>query len=110
MGDRKLSHELIDLGFFSALGTTEHNGPRGQEIIVKRGMANTWDINNGVLAIYDEVGRPWIGYGANILLNEGQQVRIVLQMQFTARGAHVPHSNDGGYFVREVLPTLEVRI
>jgi hypothetical protein len=101
----QLSHQLLDLGFFSALGTTEHAGPRSVEIVVKRGTPATTDYNNGVLVIYDEVGRPWIRHYD--LDDETDRAIRQLQIHHKMRhGATVPHSNDGGYFVREVLPTL----
>ncbi len=97
----KLSHFLIDLGFFSVLGTTEHVGGGGQGTLVKRGQPFTHDYNNGVTVVYDENGCPWIRRGhvstdEFVIWNGGPIVR----------GAHVPHSNDGGYFVREVMPKL----
>ena len=101
----KISNELLDQGFFSALGTTEHAGGDGRGHIVKRDKPFTWDYNNGVTAVYDEEGRPWIklGYGWSggraILHITGCEKHLV-------RGAHVPHSNDGGEFIREVLPKL----
>ena len=62
----------------------------------------------GVNVIYDEAGRPWITNSAvaikafNQAITEG---RLEGEPHLT-RGAHVPHSNDGGHFVREVLPEL----
>jgi len=103
----KLSHSLINLGFFSALGTTEHAGPSGKEIPVKVGRQNTYDCNNGVVVVYDENGCPWIragriGYG----YISHHEMETTLREFSLVRGAYVPHSNDGGYFVREVMPNL----
>ena len=97
MGD-KLSHKLIDLGFFSVLGTTEHAGGGRDGFLVKRGTPNTCDYNNGVSVIYDETGRPWIFRGS---LGSDMVASFNLK-----RGAHVPHSNDGGHFVHEVVNKL----
>ena len=97
MGD-KLSHKLIDLGFFSVLGTIEHAGGGRDGFLVKRGTPNTCDYNNGVSVIYDETGRPWIFRGS---LGSDMVTSFNLK-----RGAHVPHSNDGGHFVHEVLARL----
>lgn len=98
--DMKLSHSLMDMGFFSALGTSEHPGMMSEEVYVRRGRPNTWDYNNGVTVVYDEEGRPWIHCRyfcstVDIEMPRGLQC-----------GAHVPHSNDGGHFVREVIPIL----
>lgn len=97
----KLSCALLGLGFFSVLGTTEHAGGSGQEVIVKRGTPFTWDYNNGVTVVYDEEGRPWIRRGS-----VGSEEIATLPPCTINPGAYVPHSNDGGYFVREVLPNL----
>lgn len=101
----KLSEELLVLGFFSALGTTQHRLGGKAENYVGRGTPLTWDTNNGILVIYDEEGRPWIrrrDYGAEL----GKVVNDLVVDRRVTRGAYVPHSNDGGHFVYEVLPTL----
>ncbi len=88
---------LLLAGFFPVLGTTEHRN--GVPQIVKRGIPLTWDFNQGVTAIYDFVGLPWIQDGfhppeaANVLGDFGTDFR---------RGAPVPHSNDGGRFIRMI--------
>lgn len=102
MGCDKLSHILLDLGCFSVLGTTERSGGNTTGPIVERGKALTWDYNNGVLAVYDEKGRPWIMGGGHEKFNE---VQAEISRNQLKRGAHVPHSNDGGRFIREVLRT-----
>jgi hypothetical protein len=102
MGETKLSQTLLDLGFFSALGTTEICG--GTSSLVGRGMKNTFDYNNGVYVCYDEDGRPWIVSAGNDVATNG--LRKIIASNKTQRGAPVPHSNDGGYFIREVLPNL----
>ena len=98
----KLSHQLLDLGFFSALGTTEHAGPQPREIVVKRSTPMTTSYNNGVRVIYDEEGRPWIAAYRGI----EEMLSIEQAGHKLTQGAYVPHSNDGGCFVREVLPKL----
>ena len=97
----KLSHNLMDLGFFSALGTSEHPAMERQETHVKRGKPNTYDSNNGVTVVYDEEGRPWIIRSVPLF---SEEVRIILRN--LKHGAYVPHSNDGGNFVLNILPTL----
>ena len=102
MGD-KLSHKLIDLGFFSVLGTTEHAGGGRDGFLVKRGTPNTFDGNNGVSVVYDETGCPWILRGGTVSLNTWNTLVRPFNLR---RGAHVPHSNDGGRFVHEVVAKL----
>jgi hypothetical protein len=102
----KLSHMLIDLGFFSALGTLERVGPgMGDWNVVKRGEPNTYGSNNGVTVVYDENGRPWIARAVELVSVRGE-LRNTLLEHNARHGVYVPHSNDGGYFVRETLPQL----
>ena len=101
----KLSHALIDLGFFSALGTLEYFDGRVSDSHVERGEPNTWDSNNGVTVIYDEVGRPWI------VRNEVPEdikrgISSLIRTCGLKVGGYVPHSNDGGRFVIEVMEKL----
>ncbi|MBI2050854.1 MAG: hypothetical protein HYT31_03530 [Parcubacteria group bacterium] len=102
----KLSHRLLDLGLFCALGTSEHPGHSEEEQHVKHGTPNTFDCNNGVVVIYDEEGRPWIKSVRDVT-DEVRRALWTLNYTFNVQhGAYVPHSNDGGHFVRTVLPTL----
>jgi len=105
MGD-KLSHKLIDLGFFSALGTIEHAGGGRDGFPVKRGTPNTCDNNNGVTVVYDETGRPWILHERGLSTLSLDIWRTLVMPFALKRGAHVPHSNDGGRFVHEVVDKL----
>lgn len=93
---KQLSQLLDEQGFFCAFGTTEHIG--GVPYLVKARTPRSTDYNNGVTVVYDEKGRPWIKRGSPDL--------TPFEGQITARGANVPHSNDGGYFVSKVLPDL----
>jgi hypothetical protein len=102
----KLSHELLDRGFFSALGTSEHPGAAyGPGVLVVRGTPYTFDHNNGTTVVYDEVGRPWIkktdGMESERLRKWANENRVELKY-----GAYVPHSNDGGCFMSEVVGKL----
>ena len=97
MGEIKLSHALLDAGFFSALGTTER--PGGNETLVVKGTRYTYENNNGIAVVYDEEGRPWVTCTSNDKWKAFFNERL-------RRGAYVPHSNDGGHFVRTVIPTL----
>jgi hypothetical protein len=101
MGMSKLSHVLLDFGFFSALGTSERGLPP-EEALVKRGTPNTFDSNNGVTVVYDEEGRPWIMHHTCVT----DEVWNALQEYSLKCGANVPHSNDGGHFMHEVVLTL----
>lgn len=108
-GCSKLSHVLLDSGFFSVLGTSERHGHMGmapgeEELRVKRGERFTFDSNNGVMVVYDEEYRPWI---CRInCAKDGNLMESLVRVFLLKRGAYVPHSNDGGYFVREVLSKL----
>ena len=95
----KLSHKLLALGFFSALGTSEHPGMTQEEVHVGRGTPNTFDGNNGVTVIYDEDGRPWIQSTKHIT----GLIILALRGHNLKRGAYVPHSNDGGHFLHEIV-------
>ena len=93
----RLSCILLEYGYFSALGTTERDGD-----LVGRGTPLTFDSNNGVFVVYDEEGRPWIKR-VNEVTGE---MREELQECGAKRGCYVPHSNDGGYFIHEVVGRL----
>ena len=102
----KLSITLLEMGFFSALGTTEHPGGMAVEShYVRRGRPNTWDSNNGVTVVYDELGKPWITRRGREISNHEFDEKILFAYN-PKRGAYVPHSNDGGQFVQEVILTL----
>lgn len=98
----QLSHMLLDLGFFSALGTTERSGGSPDGFHVERKTPNTWDYNNGVTVVYDEAGRPWIIPGEYVT----DEIRAELKQFDLKRGAYVPHSNDGGHFIHTVVKKL----
>ena len=104
---KKLSHSLLDLGFFCALGTSEHPpGYRKEEKHVKRGTPCTCDQNNGVFVIYDDEGRPWIKLVRDVT-DEVRETVWALHDEFCIKqGAYVPHSNDGGHFVHSVMTML----
>lgn len=102
----KLSHELIDLGFFSALGTSEHPGFCREGQHVRRGTPNTYDSNNGVSVVFDEEGRPWIVVNRNMNDETAPKLTEILHEYGVKRGAYVPHSNDGGHFVLSIMSKL----
>lgn len=96
----QISQQLLALGMFSALGTIErvHSAP-----IVRRREPLTYDANNSTVVVYDEQGRPWICSGRSAI---AEKVFNLALERGCKRGAYVPHSNDGGEFVREVMPEL----
>jgi len=105
----KLSHRLLDLGFFCALGTSEYPG-RGDKVEphVKYGTPFTFDTNQGVMVVYDEAGRPWIMLKFKFTDTIAEEVVSSAVQEFGMKcGAHVPHSNDGLYFMLQVLPRLD---
>ncbi|MDP6528035.1 MAG: hypothetical protein QF858_04170 [Candidatus Pacebacteria bacterium] len=102
----KLSCVLRSVGFFNALGTPDMVGGRTAqppEGLVKKGTPFTYDTNNGVAVVNDEDGHPWIWYLDKPV---PQEYTDAVRPFHLLRGAYVPHSNDGGYFVRIVLPEL----
>ena len=97
----ELSHELQNLGFFPALGTLE--GLKEEKLVpVKPGLPYTYDKNNGVTVVFDEKGHPWIRsrWDNNKGVVKGLFKKMI-HAHSLDRGAHVPHSNDGGLFIRE---------
>jgi hypothetical protein len=95
----KISSSLSELGFFCAFNTPEQvekDSPKQK--YVDRGEPNTYDFKNGVLAIYDEKGLPWI-----ILQSYTEEIRVKIEELILShslrRGAYVPHSKDGGLFL-----------
>jgi hypothetical protein len=108
---RQLSHTLLDAGCFSALGTTEREGLSGRQTVGRR-TPLTYDFNNGVGVIYDENGWPWIFRSSQLDevkgggLNMAQIIAAIVADFPLMHGAYVPHSNDGGYFIRVVVPAL----
>jgi hypothetical protein len=100
----KLSHKLDNLGFFPALGTTERPGMT-DERLVGHGTPYTYERNNGVLAVYDQHGRPWVALDGRD--DEKRTGLRELSSEFELQiGAYVPHSNDGGQFLGHTLPSL----
>ena len=102
---KKLSHKLLDLGWFYAIGTLEHSGMHDDGIMVECKTPFTYDYNNGVAVVYDEWGRPWIfpGTAVTVISETNETVHTVIKKFQCQRGAYVPHSNDGGRFMQEVL-------
>jgi hypothetical protein len=57
-GMNKLSEELEYLGFFLVHDTLEKVGDQNR--VIRSGTPFTYGVKNGILAIYDELGYPWI--------------------------------------------------
>lgn len=99
----KLSHTLIDNDFFSALGTMEISHLTRKPAMVSRGVEFRFDKNNGVIVVYDEAARPWIRHTSKDALEIVEKLRKEFDL---IQGIYVPHSNDGGHFIRIVVPIL----
>lgn len=96
-----LSHELLDLGFLSALFTTERNLElNGEGGLVQKGFPLTYDVKNGILVVYDEFGRPWIH--ASWLVDNKNLEELIREYDLEC-GAYVPHADDEGRFIRNFV-------
>lgn len=93
---------LNSLGFFPVLGTVERAG--GESSVVQIGAPKRCDHNNGVVVVYDDGGVPWIISVANITIS--QITALVRDHGLSDKPAYVPHSNDGGRFLRGHLPSV----
>ena len=106
-GTQKLSHLLIDLAFFSAFGSTEYKDM--QPKMVDLGVPRTFDTNMGVIVVFDECGCPWTALVSGLPRGvEATVADLENRSGPLKRGAHVPHSNDGGHFMRHI-ETLMLR-
>jgi len=87
-----LSFNLLNHDFLLLYGHLENGKPIGM------GSPWTWDLNNGVIAIYDEFGRPWAIRAQDLDKNVKERLmdRNVFSDLCLRRGAFVPFSNDGG--------------
>lgn len=100
----KLTEALIGDCFLPVFGTVEFSRGSLQSIrdgqeptLVGKGTPFTWDYNNGVLAVYDEQGKPWICSTSYFTPRALEQFCSRHNLR---QGALVPHSNDGGMFKR----------
>jgi hypothetical protein len=101
----KLAHALLDLGFFSALGTSENTVGVGPLEFVRRGPPNTVASKNGIAVVYDEEGRPWII--DTHLFTVDMISKLDSQFHLKHEEVYVPHAEDGGDFLFRVLPSLQ---
>ena len=99
---KRLSCRLLEMGFFSALGTEERT-PIRRYRRVHRGNPRKYDSRNDVTAVYDEEGRPWICQREKY---SKEEFALLTQDYDLHWGCYVPHASDQGYWFREVMPTL----
>ncbi len=99
-----LIQQLLALGFIPAINTSEA-GFHGRLTSVREGIPNRFGRNNGVVAVYDEQGRPWVALASTI--DEEELERFLAEYNFP-NGVYVPHSNDGGAFIRGRMPSVGV--
>src|SRR5665213_1336146 len=90
-----IQENLTKRGSCNVIGMIDHAGGNATVSRIKKGTPLIWDYNNGVTVVYDENGDPWLHRG-----------RARISDKFV-RGAHVPMSNDGGWGIRNLFPTLE---
>lgn len=98
-----LQEQLVALGFLDVTGTREQCG--GREVIV--GIAPPdqrlrRDTNNGTRVVVDDHGHSWV-QPYNIDSDREKLAVLLDQLRY---GAYVPHSNDGGKFIRSAWPWL----
>lgn len=91
----RVSKILLDLGFIPALGTIETLS-RGERYPVLIGRPRCYNANNGVVAVYDVEGRPWVAKKENVDLDA---LTSLTKRERFYYGGYVPHSNDGGAFL-----------
>lgn len=82
----RLSSVLAEKEFLNVLGWTESR-PSGERYEVKPGTPYTFGENNGVVAVYDEEGVPWI------TRDEKFNLRDFVGFSLRETGAKVPFSN-----------------
>ena len=101
-------------GFVNVLGTYEYVKKQYQE--VGKSPSMTWNRNQGVMVVVDITGAPWIKRSNEkeiadwVKAAEANPEHLFGDIQveghrFNQHG-QVPHSNDGGRFVQDVLPTI----
>ena len=93
--------------FFMVAGTTERARGCLSEDLVGRGTPLTWDINNGLMVIYDDIGMPWIRCTRWVTRNWEEEF---VEHHKLTRGARVPHSNDGGTFKQLMFEQIGISV
>ena len=106
MEDFSISEWTKDVaGLFMAYGTCEKKGPKLK--CVKTGEPKTWDINQGILVVYDEKGLPWVRFATSQSHSWLERVAMSHNLE---KGAYVPHSNDNGKFLLDYMEKTGIRI
>jgi hypothetical protein len=101
-----LSSELRKLGFFMVYGQIELScsGIQPENYsdlsLIGKGDPKKYDYNNGVHVVYDEEGYPWICNYDRISGSSLDQLKKFFGLE---SGAWVPHSNDGGTYIRALM-------
>lgn len=108
---KDLSVNLLYWDFYPVFGTREEKC--GKLELVRLGTPYTYDMNMGVICVYDEKGWPWVikhrmlGMYVSAKGRFGNAFEDAFLEKFDLkRGAYVPHSNDGGRFLGELIPGL----
>lgn len=75
------------------------------EILLKLppGKPNRFDINNGIMAIYDHRGTPWIISLSKI---SKEHIGELVDRFHLVRGAYVPFSNDRYFVATGEIPSV----
>lgn len=97
-----LTRKLLALNFLPVLNVDE-NGGFGDPVKIVSGAANRFDINNGIMAIYDHHGSPWIISLSKI---SHEHIAELVDRFHLIRGAYVPFSNDRHYLAEDKQPSL----
>ena len=90
---RALSSALLALGFLHVSGIT----------VPKR--SGKYCQNNGVIVVYDQIGEPWIIRCQH--LGDREMDALIREHGIVEAFVHVPHSNDGGAYLRNHKPSVD---
>ena len=91
-----LSARLMREGFCPVAPSQENDGGVVKEVRTNPVFARSWGYNNGITAVWDEQGSPWLIWGRFDVSSLG--------LTQEDGGAEVPHSNDMGEWLNRKLP------
>ena len=97
-----ITQKLREEGFVPVLGSLETIGMQRQSR-VEKGSSLSWDYNNGVYVVYDDAGDPWVVLGRLMRSEALDRINRTVYDETGGnlrKGAYVPHSNDGGVWIR----------
>lgn len=104
-----LSLALQGIGFKSVLNRTERVGNTTR--LVSAGRPYTFADDKGMVVVYDEGGKPWVGRNFQLTAEVASEIFGAPYREYWTyygipmkRGAYVPFSNDGGAWACENLP------